>query len=124
MQHSDSNDSEYPTTESTTQTNSTSFSQLASANRLGILNSLALAATPVAYVELFEQTSIDDRGQFNYHLRQLRDEFVQITEEEYKLSQTGLWVLNILSSDILNNSIERPFCKIDSVCGNCPLSGV
>ena len=62
---------------------------LAEPARLEILLALAEAATPVEYSTLRAATSIDDKGRFNYHLRQLRGTFVANRDGGYALDQSG-----------------------------------
>lgn len=95
------------------------FGRLANATRLEILRALVLEDTPLSYGELFEQLTIDDRGQFNYHVRQLLDSYVLKSAEGYRLSQTGRRAGNVLVSNALTDGANRPFGRIDSRCGGC-----
>ncbi|RBI62492.1 transcriptional regulator [halophilic archaeon] len=101
-----------------------SFGTLANATRLEILDALATADSPLSYANLFERSSADDRGRFNYHLRQLRDGHVRKTDQGYELAQSGVWATNILTASVLQQGGERPFREIDSTCGNCGSSPV
>lgn len=100
------------------------FGRLANVTRLEILRTLADADGPVAYADLFEALSITDGGQCNYHLRQLREAFVERTEAGYELTQTGRRAANLLASRSLQPGVERPFRSIDSQCGNCGATAV
>ena len=62
---------------------------LSAPNRLEILLALARADTPVAYSTLRNVTDVDDKGQFNYHVRQLRGEFLEQGEDGYALTDAG-----------------------------------
>ncbi|MDS0259485.1 citrate synthase/methylcitrate synthase [Haloarcula sp. S1CR25-12] len=65
------------------------LSTLAEPARLEILLALDEAETPVEYSTLRAATSIDDKGRFNYHLRQLRGTFVANRDGGYALGQSG-----------------------------------
>lgn len=96
-----------------------SFGQLANTTRLEIMQVLATDDTPLSYTTLFEQVSVEDKGQFNYHLRQLVDEFVQKGEDGYHLNQSGLRAANVLASNALELGSNRQFQRINSQCGAC-----
>lgn len=95
------------------------FAALADETRLEILAVLGRIETPAPYSTLFDRVSIDDAGQFNYHLRQLRGRYVRKTDGGYRLGQPGLWASNLLSSGVLESDVSRPFEAIDSACGRC-----
>ena len=57
--------------------------------RLEILLALDGTATPVEYSALRAATSIEDKGRFNYHLRQLRGTFVTDRGGGYTLRDAG-----------------------------------
>lgn len=96
-----------------------SFGELANTTRLEVVQSLAAGETPVGYTELFEQVAVDDRGQFNYHLRQLVDTYVRKTGDGYRLTQSGARAANVLASNALQRGEDQPFERIDSQCGAC-----
>lgn len=95
------------------------FGRLANVTRLEILRTIADAEGPVAYADLLEELSVTDSGQCNYHLRQLRETFVDRTDAGYELTQTGLRAANLLAARSLQTGVERPFRSIDSRCGRC-----
>jgi citrate synthase len=64
------------------------FGILSNSIRLEILSSLYSQSDPIPYTDLRESTSVDDKGQFNYHLRQLK-QFVQNQDGEYTLTERG-----------------------------------
>lgn len=98
---------------------SDSISHLANETRLGILQTLADAETPLSYTEIFDRIDVDDSGHLNYHLRQLRGKYVRQTDAGYALRQPGLRAANLLASNALQRGTDRPFEAIDSTCGNC-----
>lgn len=64
------------------------FSLLSNTTRVEILMTLADSDEPLAYTVLHDALSIDDKGQFNYHLRQL-DEFIHSDSGSYSLTSDG-----------------------------------
>lgn len=75
------------------------FGVLSNSTRLEILASLHDQSEPISYTELRESISITDKGQFNYHLRQL-DQCVQSRDGRYMLTERGeKLVTEILSED-------------------------
>ncbi|WP_248905858.1 DUF7351 domain-containing protein [Halocatena marina] len=101
-----------------------SFGQLANTTRLEIVQVLATEDTTIGYTELFEQVSIGDRGQFNYHLRLLVDGYVQKSEDGYRLAQSGVRAANVLASNSLENGANCQFEQVDSQCGTCGCEAV
>ena len=64
------------------------FDLLSNETRLEILRALHSQTSPLSYTELRGETSIEDKGKFNYHLRQLSD-FIDRQEGEYRLTAKG-----------------------------------
>jgi hypothetical protein len=71
------------------------FELLSSEIRLEILTTLYSAPEPLSYTELRNSTSVDDKGKFNYHLRQLT-EFLVRQNGTYRLTATGERILQQL----------------------------
>ncbi|WP_324757669.1 citrate/2-methylcitrate synthase [Haloarcula sp. GH36] len=70
--------------------------------RLEMLLALAAADGAIAYSTLRERTSIEDKGRFNYHLRQLRGAFVADDESGYALTAAGeRFVETVLAGDVV-----------------------
>nr|WP_238386889.1 citrate/2-methylcitrate synthase [Natrialba swarupiae] len=81
---------------------SETLSVLSEPNRLQILLALAERDEPIAYSTLRASVSAKDKGQFNYHLRQLRESFVANWEEGYELTDAGRTVVDaVLTEDRL-----------------------
>jgi citrate synthase len=83
-----------------------SLSTLADPARLEILLALADAETPIAYSTLRAATTIEDKGRFNYHLRQLRGTFVADRGDGYALRPVGERVVETLLRDDLLRASE------------------
>jgi citrate synthase len=67
--------------------------------RLEVLLALFDAEDPLAYSALKAATSIEDKGRFNYHLRQLRDYFVRDGPDGYALTDAGHTVVHTIVTD-------------------------
>jgi citrate synthase len=78
---------------------STLFEVLSDATRLEILTTLADHEHPMAYTRLRDETSIEDNGRLNYHLRQLTDEFVVQREAGYALTGRGEAAIDTVFED-------------------------
>ena len=74
------------------------FEVLSNTNRLEILSSLHGQSDPISYTELRESTSVDDKGQFNYHLRQL-EQFVRNQDGKYTLTEHGEELTQLVLSE-------------------------
>lgn len=75
------------------------FGVLSNTARLEILASLYACAEPISYTELRESTSVEDKGRFNYHLRQL-ERLTRSEEGQYSLNQRGKeLVQNVLTEE-------------------------
>ncbi|WP_226004560.1 citrate/2-methylcitrate synthase [Natrinema salinisoli] len=75
---------------------------LSEPNRLEVLLLLYDADEPLAYSDLRRAASIEDKGRFNYHLRQLREYFVADRGDGYELTEVGrTFVRTVLTEDQL-----------------------
>lgn len=75
--------------------------------RLELLLILYESAEPLSYSSIRAQSSIQDKGRFNYHLRKLRSIYLRNTEAGYSLSDTGRKVVEMLvdNEDLLTQTI-------------------
>jgi citrate synthase len=78
---------------------SETLATLSEPSRLEILLALYDTDGPLAYSTLREATTIDDKGRFNYHLRQLREYFVTDDAEGYALTDAGRRVVDTVVTD-------------------------
>lgn len=67
--------------------------------RLELLLILYESAEPLSYSSIRAQSSIEDKGRFNYHLRKLRSIYITNTDAGYSLSDTGRKVVEMLVDD-------------------------
>ncbi|WP_049972499.1 citrate/2-methylcitrate synthase [Haladaptatus cibarius] len=72
---------------------------LSEPDRLELLLILYESAKPLSYSSIRAQSSIDDKGRFNYHLRKLRSIYITNTDAGYSLSDTGRKVIEVLVDD-------------------------
>jgi DNA-binding transcriptional ArsR family regulator len=68
------------------------FGALGDEHRIRILRELGAADEPLSFSELRSRVDLRDSGQFNYHLNQLRDRYVEKAEDGYQLTRAGLRV--------------------------------
>jgi citrate synthase len=67
--------------------------------RLEILFALVRSEDALDYSSLHAATSVEDKGRFNYHLRQLRDRFVVRRDSGYAPTPAGRSAVRTLSTD-------------------------
>ena len=91
---------------------SETFGALSDPARLEILVALARGETPMAYSTLRAATNVQDKGRFNYRVRQLRGEFIQRTDDGYVLTDGGRAFLRtvLTDADLARNRRRRPRC--------------
>lgn len=58
-------------------------------HRISILRELTEADEPLPFSELRRRVGIEDTGQFNYHLTELRGRFVRKSDGRYELGHAG-----------------------------------
>ena len=81
------------------------FSTLSNEARLRIVDTLyeqtaaEVVADGCSYSTLREAASINDNGNFNYHLDRLRDRFVEKVDDDYRLTFAGFEVAKSLRAD-------------------------
>jgi hypothetical protein len=97
------------------------FGVIASETRLDILEALWRAPdSPVRFSDLFEQVDVADSAQFNYHLQQLRDQFVAKDDDGYRLRHAGGQVIRALRAGTFT---RRPDVEPFTVAGACTKCG-
>ncbi|MFB6176660.1 MAG: ArsR/SmtB family transcription factor, partial [Halobaculum sp.] len=103
------------------------FACLGDETRLSILRALYDAVRDhegpgqraVPYSELQEAAGVADSGKFNYHLTQLRDQFVSKVEGGYVLDQTGKTVVKIVLRSFAVGDVSFDPVEIDAACPRC-----
>lgn len=95
------------------------FAVLGNDTRMEILRILGESEQPLLFSELREQAEIDDPGQFNYHLNQLKGHFVRQTEDGYSLQAPGHRVIQaVVSGGVTGTPIIEP-TGVDAPCPYC-----
>lgn len=90
------------------------FKSLGNEIRLGILRALyehrqtaSTTGDQLPYSTLRERVGIEDKGNFNYHLRQLREQFVEESAEGYRLTSAGFEIAKVIDIDAWRSHEER-----------------
>jgi len=99
------------------------FVSLADETRLGVIEAIGDASGDGEYVTLSYSTIRDalggvDSGKLNYHLRQLRDRFVERTDEGYRLTVPGIRVYQAVSSGRFDD--REPTLSSTPIDTRCP----
>ncbi|MFB6173498.1 MAG: ArsR family transcriptional regulator [Halobacteriales archaeon] len=96
------------------------FAIVGSEHRLAILEALwAADERPVGFSELRRMVGIEDSAGFNYHLGELRGQFVEKTDEGYDFLEAGRQVVSaILAGSFTEHPELEPF-GIDGECAVC-----
>ena len=96
------------------------FSVIANETRLSILEALWQAPErPVSFSDLRREVGMADSAQFNYHLKQLTDQFVVQTDEGYDFRQAGKKVVRAILAGSFNEHPRMDPFEIDSTCAEC-----
>lgn len=95
------------------------FSVLGNGSRMQILQTLGEAEQPLAFSELRERVGMSDSGQFNYHIGELEDHFVQKTDDGYALRQAGRRVIMAVLSGAVTSAPVLERTRIDKSCWYC-----
>ena len=96
------------------------LSVIASETRLDILEALWRADDrPVRFSELFDEVDLDDSAQFNYHLKQLTDQFVAKTDEGYDLRFAGGQVIRAIRAGTFTRQPDIDPFEVQGSCTRC-----
>lgn len=99
------------------------FSIIGNETRLSVLEALWQLDTPARFSDVRAEVGMRDSAQFNYHLGELTDQFVEKTDEGYRLRTAGERVVQAV---LAGSFTEHPRRKIDidDPCVECgaPLS--
>lgn len=102
------------------------FALLGDETRVGILQALwdefesGRGGNSVPYSKLFDQTAIDDSGNFSYHLQKLIGPFVRKTDDGYEPKQTGT---NVMRAVVEGTVIDDPSFGPTPIDSACPICG-
>lgn len=95
------------------------FQILANEVRYEILRELSVASDPVPFTTLQERIDVADSGNFNYHLSQLIDQFIEKTSRGYVLRSSGQSVIDAVRMSSLTHEVEIQPRRIDATCPLC-----
>jgi hypothetical protein len=96
------------------------FSVVANETRLSILEALwAAEDRPVSFTTLRKAVGVDDSAQFNYHLKELRGQFVRKVEDGYDLQYAGRAVIHAVLAGTLNEHPTIGPFEVEGTCIDC-----
>lgn len=95
------------------------FGLLGNETRVGILRALGEADEALSFTELREAVGTRDSGQFNYHLSQLLDHFIEKTAGTYELRPAGENVVTAVYSGVVTENPPHKLEQIDEPCPYC-----
>lgn len=101
------------------------FARLGNETRTAILEALVDdeegSARPVerGFTYLFEATNAETTAGFSYHLRQLRDSYVEQTDDGYRLTYAGLRVVRELAAGTYTESAALDPIDVPDPCPLC-----
>lgn len=98
------------------------FAVLGSEARLEIMQTLGETGKPLAYSELFERLSYNDRSNFSYHLKKLVGHFVGKVDDEYVLRRPGERVVEAVLSGAVTADPVRELTETERPCPFCSAS--
>jgi DNA-binding transcriptional ArsR family regulator len=95
------------------------FAALGNEIRVEVLKQLGTTEGPLSFSELRSRLGMDDPGQFNYHLGELKGHFIRDTDDGYELRKTGNRVVEaVLSGAVTDAPILEP-TRLDAPCPYC-----
>ena len=95
------------------------FSLLSDENRIAILRALWEQQEPMSFSTLYDAVSIDDSGQFNYHLDKLRGQFVVRDEDGYTLTAAGRRINGAIDAGSYTTKGSMEPISLDPPCATC-----
>jgi transcription elongation factor Elf1 len=104
---------------------SEAFEPLGSETRMAILEGLvaeddgSLRPVERTFTELFETTDEGTTAGFSYHLRQLRDRYVEQTDEGYRLTYAGEQVVRQIAAGTFTESVDHEAIEVADPCPFC-----
>ncbi|MFB6195427.1 MAG: winged helix-turn-helix domain-containing protein [Haloplanus sp.] len=100
------------------------FTLLADRTRIKIIRALGDASTPgvpetLTFSELRRRADISGSGRFNYHLKQLVGQFVEETDDGYRLSYPGVRVYQAMKAGTFTDCVRIDPFELDETCHVC-----
>ncbi|MFB6192137.1 MAG: hypothetical protein ABEI11_02315 [Haloarculaceae archaeon] len=96
------------------------FALLSDPNRFDIIATLAEASREaLPFNDLYERSTFEDSGQFNYHLDRLVGPFVRETDEGYGLRHAARLAYRLAVSGLLSDRGEAEITTLGTTCVRC-----
>lgn len=95
------------------------FALVADETRFRILTALQDADDPVRFSDLRETVGVEDSGRFNYHLDQLRGQFIRQTDDGYTTAEPGERLVGAVLSGGYTVALEGETVRVDGTCFDC-----
>jgi len=100
------------------------FTLLADRTRIKIIRALGDASTPgvpetLTFSELRRRADISGSGRFNYHLGKLVGQFVEETDDGYRLSYPGVRVYQAIKAGTFTDRVRIDPFELDPDCHVC-----
>jgi len=99
------------------------FGRVANETRFDILRALWAARNegeePTGFSALRRRSGVDDSGQFNYHLDQLRPHFVRSVDEGYELTYAGRRIIGAAVSGVYSDADVSVDAVDVTTCPSC-----
>jgi DNA-binding transcriptional ArsR family regulator len=120
-------DEQSPKNDGTVDSFDEALSILGDETRLEILLALAKEANEqgvgsgLTFSDLREQVGVEDSGRFNYHLNELRDQFVTKLDEEYVARYPGLAIVATMYAGVHRDTVadESRTAETEFTCPEC-----
>ena len=102
------------------------FDLLGHETRVDILQALdacrrGSGSYPVEFSALYDATGAEVTSTFSYHLTQLEGVYVDGTDDGYRLTSAGDWIVRLLYAGITNDATDVDKGSVETVCPACGL---
>lgn len=103
---------------------SDAFSALSDPLRVDILRELSAhhrttGEADIGFADLRRRVGVRDSGRFRYHLNELREYFIERTEDGYRLTHAGIQVVAAIIAGTYTETVSMGPDELDSQCPFC-----
>jgi hypothetical protein len=95
------------------------FSLVSDETRFAILRELVDTRGPTAFSDLREAVGVDDPGRFNYHLGELRGQFVAKRDDGYTILPPGERLVGAVLAGGYTSTLDADPAPVDGKCPDC-----
>lgn len=101
------------------------FSALSDPLRVDIIRALcehhreSQTLDPIGFADFRRRVGVDDPGRFRYHLQKLQEDFVEKTDEGYRLTYAGKKVVDAILMGTYTSEVSKDAAELDSDCFIC-----